>query len=197
MASLVHSADTAAQDDAQSVTTSLPIETPCLSCGKHARVRRLAGYAHGMAHHDDLCLACYQRSAGTPLHARRPRLRAGTLIGLLGIMLGCLVVLGEWILPLSQAGFGQYQKIAVVISAMCVLIGAISRTDIIALVGSVLFVAVLTVDWVASTHAAGLGWKQQLGLAVALAFVVFALWDRWGRSLFKKLHKSSRLVRAT
>ena len=104
------------------------------------------------------------------------RLAPAWLLGLVGLVCGLVAVLVDAVPVRAQAGFGWYQAIGALIGAMAVIVGALSRTDLVAIAGTLVFAGAVFADWLGETRALGFGWKQQLLFVVAVGCIVVALW---------------------
>lgn len=149
--------------------------TRCCRCGGEARVAVLLGYQsnHSVAH--DLCLICADAGSFRPIQdvSRAPRrISLGTTLALAGAGLGLLSFGWDGVM----AGLGQLlgmQSGLVAIGALLVLIGALLRADVIALAGTAAFVVGLAAEILLLQPTPGLGWKQQVGLSLAVGLMLW------------------------
>jgi hypothetical protein len=101
------------------------------------------------------------------------------LVALIGVGLGAVGGFADTVVPETHAGFGWFQRCGVVVGALLVFIGALLRTDLVALAGLGLFGAALGIDWLgADGHAPGVGWKQQIALALCVVCLIIAVVGR-------------------
>jgi hypothetical protein len=103
-------------------------------------------------------------------------------LALAGVVLGTLGVGADWIAPGLSAGFGWQQRLGLVLGGLAVVIGAILRFDLMVVGGCLLFSAAVSADFFGTHASPGVGWKQQLVLLVAAAFLFGAfLLRQWQR----------------
>ena len=167
-----------ASSDRPAGTLPTPVST-CELCGATARVQVLEGYANGQPVVRRFCLVCASGPALAPgSEERNARPSVWTIIALLGVALGVLGAFGDLILPNFHAGFGWYQRCGVVVGVLLGLLGVLMRIDVLALGGAGLFIVSLGADWLGLRHSPGVGWKQQLVLALAVVCMLLALLRR-------------------
>lgn len=151
----------------------------CAVCGGAARVSILDGYSAGRAVTRELCLGCADEPAASPARAReagRTRLGVPVLLVLAGMLAGGASLLGDSLgaaVPAGHLGVGQ--SVILGAGALLVLIGALLRVDVIAVVGTAAFLLVLAADTLGVTGAPGFGWKQTVGTACAAGFILAAV----------------------
>jgi hypothetical protein len=175
----------------------------CVSCGELARVHVLEGYADGQPSMRRFCLRCAPNASWVPAgHGfQRGRLRLYVLVGLVGLALGALALLGDWLIPARlTAGFGLHKQLGLAIGALLVLVGAVLRTELIMLGGVFVLGGSLVAGVFGLAHSPGTGWKEYTLLAVAFGCFVLAVLGRFGlaeyvRRTVRSLRSSSRANR--
>lgn len=153
----------------------------CQECGKSATVRVLRGYAHGVPDCRDLCLCCADERDRRAAHAKRREARLPTRSLLLMAGLTLIVIAVSWDmlnLPI-RPGFGIWQKSGTLLAMALVLLGALSRTDLIAIMGAAMLALSLGADVLATDHVPGVGWKQQFVLLTGVGACGLAVWSPW------------------
>ncbi len=149
------------------VTATAPIT--CEVCGHPARVTLLRGYSSGQPRFQQLCLDCAEHPSDPRPAAFWTYRRTLSLAGLLmsvGALLALLALTADHIGMHGVAGFGVYQKGAVGLGLLTLLVGAVARVPLL-LVGGALFAGLAAAsDLLLLKYRAGFGWKQQaLGLS--------------------------------
>ena len=155
--------------------------TCCETCAAPVRVFVLEGYRDGQRVERHYCLRCACSASAVPLgpRIRVPRLSAFALVALVGVGLGTVGGFADALVPEVHAGFGWFQRCGVVAGALLVFLGALLHTDLIALGGLALFATALGIDWLgADGHAPGVGWKQQIALALCVVCLLVAVFGR-------------------
>jgi hypothetical protein len=149
----------------------------CHWCGDRARVHVLEGYELGRPIVRRLCLQCAtpDRLLGFERRTSTARLGFAWMVGVAGLVCGLIAVLVDSVPLRAQAGFGVYQGAGVLIGALAVVVGALSRTDLVAVAGTFVFGGAVFADWLGETRAVGVGWKQQLLFVVAVTCIALAL----------------------
>lgn len=141
---------------------------PCEACGKSARVLILDGYSAGKPLFRRLCLDCADDTPPAPA-ARWTALYP--LLIIVGAYLGAGNLLGDWIGLTGADGFGRTQVIGLIVGIAAVALGGVFRIDLLALGGAVVFGMALIGDLAGLRGSQGFGWKQQVGLGVAVALI--------------------------
>lgn len=151
----------------------------CETCGAAARVRLLEGYAAGEPLFHSFCLACADRfrPAASPFNPSE-RLSFGTVFVLAGILLMLLGGFGDMFHLRTHKGFGLYQQFGVAIGLFMIVLAALLRVDVFAIIGLAVLGLASGGDIIVVTSSAGLGWKQQLALALGGAVTGIGLWLR-------------------
>ncbi|MGE0480127.1 MAG: hypothetical protein AB7Q17_06600 [Phycisphaerae bacterium] len=152
----------------------------CEICRQDARVAALLGYRGGSPVVRHWCLACSDtaaRQAADAAHGRRTaRGRSAALLAsYFGLLVGFLSLAGDHLGITGQSGFGHYQQIGVVLGALCMALGALARVELVVVAGTVVFCAALLGDALGLRGGAGFGWKQELGVVVAVILSAVAV----------------------
>ena len=173
---------------------NMPARFVCDVCGQPARVHILEGYQQGQPVHRRFCLRCAPEAP--PWNSERGfqhgKLRLSILIGATGIGLGALALLADHFIPMrTSAGFGWHKGGGLVIGALLLLIGTLSRADLIAIGGLLLFGASCFAGLFGWAQSPGIGWKQQLLLELSAVCVILCILGRFGAAAY--LRRSLRL----
>jgi hypothetical protein len=153
----------------------------CAVCDRPARIHVLQGYHDGERLVRHLCLHCaqsqqqWQAPKTVESSESRARPRISTLLTSVGVAIGLVALLGDWVSPDVRAGFGLYQQSGIAIASILILMGMVVRSDVIVLGGMASFVGVMLLDHLGGTPTPGLGWKQQTLLMAAVVLVGVAL----------------------
>ncbi len=153
------------------VTASTPIM--CEACGRFARVTLLCGYLAGRPRFQQLCISCAEHPPQTRTTTqfwthRRLLSLAGLLLGV-GALLAIVALLADHLGMHGVAGFGVYQKGAIGLGLLLLVLGAVSRVPLLLACGALVAALSASSDLLLLKYRAGFGWKQQ---AVALAAVL-------------------------
>ena len=145
-------------------------------CGVPARVRVLEGYAHGRPLVRRYCMTCaeaveHPSSLSSDGMKGRRRLGVGSLLMVTGIIAGSIASLADHLAGGGYGGFGVYQTVAVVLGALFVLLGTLTRVDVLAVFGMLVFAVAVVADLARVGGSPGFGLKQQIGVAIALLLV--------------------------
>jgi len=147
-----------------------PKRARCEVCGDGARVLILEGYAEGQPVLRRYCLRCAAAApAETEVVGERPRMGVHVLVGLAGLVLCVVGLFGDYLVPPAHAGFGWHQQAGAAAGALILVIGLVLRMDVVALGGAFLLGASLCADWFGLTRGPGIGWKQQVMIAIGAA----------------------------
>jgi hypothetical protein len=148
----------------------------CEVCGEVARVLVLEGYANGQPVLRRFCLKCAAEAAPADagVFGERTRVRLHVLVALAGLALCAVGLFGDFLIPAAHAGFGWHQQLGVFAGALLLVVGLLLRTEVIALGGAFLLAASLGADWFGLTRGPGIGWKQQVMLAVGVLCLLAA-----------------------
>jgi uncharacterized membrane protein YphA (DoxX/SURF4 family) len=167
-----------------------PQRIQCDVCGAGARVLILEGYAEGEPVLRRLCLTCAAASANPGLVGERPRIGLHVLVGLAGLVLCFVGLFGDYLVPPAHPGFGWHQQVGAGAGALLLVLGLVLRMDVVALGGAFLCGASLGADWFGLTHGPGIGWKQQVLIAMGAVGLLTAGVTR--RMLAARRHKRDR-----
>jgi len=148
----------------------------CTSCGTIAVVHVLEGYTRGRPVVRHFCLNCAERATSLRGDAGTAdgRLGANTLALISGVVLVVIGLFGDHLLPDRHLGFGWRQQSGLWLSIVALLIGLLLRVDLLMLGGAFLLAGSLGADWFGLTSGPGVGWKQQIVLAVGATLVTGA-----------------------
>ena len=150
----------------------------------------LEGYAGGQPVLRRFCLTCAAASADPGLVGERPRISLHVLVGLAGLVLCFVGLFGDYLVPPAHPGFGWHQQVGAVTGALLLVIGLVLRMEVIALGGAYLLGASLGADWFGLTHGPGIGWKQQVMVALGAVGLLAAGVTR--RVIAARRHKLDR-----
>ncbi|TWT44046.1 hypothetical protein RAS1_04520 [Phycisphaerae bacterium RAS1] len=153
----------------------------CHECGKSAAVRVLRGYSHGVPDFRDLCLSCADERdrAAVRQQRRETQLPTKALLLMAGCMLMLIALSWDFLSLATRPGFGVFQRLGTALALVLVLLGAVSRTDVIAIMGAAMLALSLGADVLATDHVPGIGWKQQFVLLVGVGACGLAVWRPW------------------
>lgn len=162
-------------------------------------MRVLEGYTNGQPIQRGFCLRCVD--SAPPLPAPRSsdgRVRLGlpVLLGLAGIVVGTVGILGDALVPESNAGFGWAQRGGLALGAFLAILGTLLRADLVALGGMVVFITALSGDWFGPARSPGVGWKQQMVLGVSALLVITAVATRLALTLSRGRASGTRATPA-
>lgn len=151
----------------------------CESCGGAARVRVLEGYSDGEPLIHTFCFRCADafRPAAAPFNPSE-RLSFGTVFVITGVLLMLVGGLGDMFHLRTHKGFGLYQQIGVGAGMFLVVLAALLRVDVFAIIGLGVLALASGGDIIVVTSSAGLGWKQQAALVAGAAVIGIGLWLR-------------------
>jgi hypothetical protein len=152
------------------------VGSTCESCGKKARVQILAGYHAGTPVVRFLCLRCAQHIDEVGVEDQgvltRERLSVGAMLLLGGICIGALGLPGEHLGIGSSVGFGVAQKVLAAGGALLVIVGALLRADVIAVVGTVVFGLGVFADLIGWVESSQVGAWRGIALGLSLTLIV-------------------------
>lgn len=162
----------------------------CEECGQPARVRILETYSAGRPVFRVRCLNCADAflpassAADAARAGRRPGWRAALIVG--GLVIGALGGLGDQLGVHGSRGFGAYQLAGVLVGVVCVVTGAVTHADAVAIFGTIVFGVAVSADLLSIGGVSGFGWKQQAaiiaGLVLTLVGVLSVVVARRARS---------------
>jgi hypothetical protein len=155
---------------------SIAVRSTCARCAADARVSVLTGYPGGRPQRVWFCLRCadgaYDEFVGVANPSRRRRLGVGSLLLAAGVLLMVVSLLADTLGINGSPGFGWFQQSAVILGGVLLLLGAVSRADIVAVIGTLLLLAGLLADVAGRMGSPGFGWRQALALVVGFALFV-------------------------
>jgi|GEM_PF-1128469 len=181
-----HAQSSASPDSSAQTAAAAAIERAaelCQVCGAAARVRVLVGYADGQPVERRLCLSCADTVAGDALADRggaaRLRLRPAAVLIAAGGLLALSGVFFDGLGLHGSRGVGWLQGSGLVLGGLMVVVGALLRADLIAVVGTVLFGLALLADVCGVVGQPGFGWRQGslIGAGVVL-MLIGLIWHR-------------------
>jgi hypothetical protein len=136
----------------------------------------LESYAGGAPQLRRFCLRCADRwSLESSLNvALKPRPGVAGLLALAGAVFVTVGLLGDYLAPGAQEGFGLHQSLGALAGLMLVLIGILLRAQVIALGGLLLLAVAVSADWFGVSRGAGIGWKQLAMIEIGAAGLLLA-----------------------
>lgn len=138
----------------------------CSQCGRASCVHVLEGYSGQTPVFRSLCLACSENHATPdPVALMRPRLSLSAAVVATGVIVGAGGALADHFGIGGSSGFGMAQSIGVVVGAVCILVGALLRVDMIGILGGILFITSIVADLLSIGGRSGFGWKQTAAVA--------------------------------
>ncbi len=151
----------------------------CEECGGPVRVQILEGYRSGTPLVRFLCMQCADR-AGTVegergIRSEANRLSAGSTIMLGGLCLGLFAIISQYLHLGRFPGFGVPQQLAACLGALLVLIGALLRVDIVAIIGTLIFGVATCADLIGLAEVSHLGLVARVGITVGLVLIATGL----------------------
>ena len=154
----------------------------CSVCGRPALLHVNLGSVDGKPNIRDYCQGCADRHLDE-WRAPRRRLTGGrhAIGGLLimsGVALGIVAVFADGLGIAGHSGFGWYQRGGALGGVLLIFVGAIFRIDVLGVSGTILFVLAIGVDYFGIGRSAGLGWRQEAALVVALLLLAAGLFFR-------------------
>lgn len=163
----------------------------CETCGESARVRVLEGYSDGEPLMHLFCLRCASAFRASPApFDPSGRLSFGSVFIVAGIMLMLLGGFGDMFRLHTHKGFGAYQQFGAAIGLFLIVLAALLRVDVFAIIGLAVFALASGGDIIVVTSSAGLGWKQQLALVLGALVLGIGVWLR------RLLARETQLARA-
>lgn len=157
----------------------------CERCGGLARVRILEAYDGGEPIGRSLCLRCadsaYERYLVNRAVIGRARLSLGSVLVFSGAFLALMGMIVDRTGFEGHAGFGWMQQIGVAVGFLLVLVGTLTRVDVIAVTGTILVGTALLADTFGRFGSPGFGWRQQLVIGFACVLVLIGLRFRSAR----------------
>lgn len=150
----------------------------CAACDREARVHVLRGYQQGNAIAEHLCFDCLRAApVRTPLVESAPerRLRPADFLNLTGAGIIAFALSSDWLLPSGIGGFGAYQFGGLLLGIFIAFLGAVLRSEIIALAGVAAGLGSALADVLDLHHNAGFGWRQAAAALLGLLIVVLGL----------------------
>ena len=164
---------TVVMDTGQFDTSRRDQEIRCEQCRAPARVHVLEGYSRGKPIRRHYCLAC---ADATPhpappisLEHVRSRLSIASMLVFAGMLLVALGITVDHVGYHGTAGFGWKQAVSLVLGVFFVVLGALLHADLVAILGTVVFIVAVSADVYGTMGSPGFGWRQ---IAVTLAGVV-------------------------
>ncbi len=155
------------------------IRGQCEVCGKPARVRVLERYAGGGPVFRHYCLDCADRQHESGSHPPSgpsgQRLSIGSILMVTGLFIVLIAVLGDHLGIRGLPGFGWRQALGLLLGAALVSIGAVLRTDVVAVFGTLVFALAALSDLFGFQSAEGLGWKQRLAIVIGVSLTALGL----------------------
>ncbi len=149
----------------------------CAQCGKSADVCVLVEYVDKQPQFIRLCAACSDllpepapSVSSLPLNRR-----ISTVFLMAGLGVGLLAAFGDLVAITPTQGFGLLQQFGVLVGCFVIVLGALLRIDAVALAGTTLAAVAAVMDLVGPSGNEGIGPKQRLALAGALALLVIGL----------------------
>ena len=156
----------------------------CQRCEQPSRVTILLGYVGGIPVRRHLCISCAEYASDeigldrASVLETTPTLSSASVALLAGVLLALIGLLADEFDHRGSHGFGQYQVIAVVAGALFVMIGALLRANALAVVGVILFGLGALADAFGRVGTPGIGWRQQMTIAVGLLLLCLGLYLR-------------------
>jgi hypothetical protein len=158
----------------------------CEDCGQPGRVQILEGYRAGAPVMRVLCMPCADHACVTPPEtdspAARGRLSPGATVILGGVCLGLFALLRQHVGLGQAAGFGVEARLAACLGALLVLLGALLRADVVAVVGTLVFGVAAGAGLFGPVDAVHVGLVSRSGIAVSLGLIAVGLALRWRAS---------------
>lgn len=151
----------------------------CQVCGQPARVKILEGYLSGEPVFRHFCFACAERFHRdmSALETGGPgrRLSYGVLLTLVGFMIVGLGALGDHLGIHGSRGFGWYQLLILGLGLLLMILGALTRVEIMAVMGTLIAGLTACSDLLRLSGAPGVGWKQQTALVLGLVLAAVGI----------------------
>ena len=151
----------------------------CARCGRPAAVTLLIEDEQGQRLRQELCLECAEAPPPAP---RAPRALLGLAPSFLirgGAVLTLLALFADALGLRGRHGFGWRQLAGSETGALVVVLGALLRSGWLTVGGLTLLALSLGADHLRVGRTPGVGWREQLALALgALAVAVGLLWQR-------------------
>jgi len=158
----------------------------CEDCGQPGRVQILEGYRAGAPVMRVLCMPCADQACVTSLETDSPavrgRLSAGSTVILGGLGLGLFTLLRQHVGFAQAGGFGVEEQLAACLGALLVLLGALLRVDVVAVIGTLVFGVAAGAGLIGPADAEHIGLVSRCGIAVSLGLIAVGLAVRWRAS---------------
>jgi hypothetical protein len=158
----------------------------CEDCGQPGRVQILVGYRAGAPVMRVLCMPCAdlacQAAPETDTRAARGRLSAGATVILGGVCVGLFAILSHKAGFGPSGTFGIEERLAACLGALLVLIGALLRVDVVAVVGTLVFGVAAGAALIGPVDANHIGLMSRCGIAAGLGLIAVGVALRWRAS---------------
>ncbi len=148
----------------------------CQDCGRPVKVWVMKGYREGKPVMGQFCMDCADRQ-NWGLTTDRPgqetgRLGAGSLFIFLGLSVGILGIMGDYLGIRGFNGLAWHQQIGLTLGALLVVIGALFRVDPLVVIGALGFGFSVFSDTFGLTGDKGFGWKQEFAVVAGLVMIL-------------------------
>jgi hypothetical protein len=166
----------------QSYAASHGREIPCERCRAPARVHILEGYTRGKPMRRHYCLTCADAAPHpTPLvsfeHVRS-RLSIASMLVFAGLLLVALGIAVDQVGYHGSEGFGWKQTSSLVLGVFFVVLGALLHADLLAILGTVVFLVAVSADVYGPLGSPGFGWRQIAVILAGAVLIALGLYRR-------------------
>jgi hypothetical protein len=159
----------------------------CERCSAPARVFVLEGYVDGQPVRHHFCLECadsaYRHYLDRGAGVIRPRLSFGSLLIIVGLLLTAVGASVDELGLHGSGGFGWKQQGGLLIGMVVLVLGALLRVDILAIVGAILVGAAALADVFGPVGSPGVGWKQGALILAGLLVLAAGIFMRRRRAV--------------
>jgi len=169
----------------------------CIRCGQPAVVTVMHDDASSVTR--EYCLRCAdERSPAGPTIGRLAASFVPRLLTRLGVLVGVLALLADYLDIPGRDGFGWKQIVGFQLGVVVLTLGTFLRAGVLTVGGMLLVILSLGADYLGVGHSAGLGWKQTLAIPLCVACVVAGvIWERRKRGAASHDHGAVNAVSDT
>lgn len=152
-----------------------PHETVCDRCGADANIH-ITDLVAGMPTIRHFCRICADARGLTDDRPRtKQRAAVASVLATVGLFVLALSLFADIISVGDSAGFGWQQRSGMMVAGIILLLGAVTRTLTLVIVGVITVTLDLLADGLEFGSSPGFGWQQQTGVLVGLGLIFVGL----------------------
>ncbi len=156
----------------------------CPACGTDSLVPVLVEGQGGERVLRRFCRECERRvAARTRAGQYEAAIAVARLVVYAGLGLGLLAFVADYLGLSGQAGFGWRQVTGTELGFLVLALGVLNRRPLVGVIGLFVLVVSLGADYFSLGRAPGIGWREEIALAVATVLVLGGL--LWRRALWR------------